>query len=139
MDRTSRRAWILVGLAVIGALPPYAGPALGFDLATREIVEVVDHVLPAVAVVAVGAAGVLRGRIGLVGAVIAFLAGVWMAGTHVPLLLQAVRDEVDVPTALFHATPGLAVLVAGALALFVWTVQEERLHSGAAADRGLSG
>lgn len=129
-------------LAVVGVLPPYLGPILGFELATRDIVEVVDHVFSAVAVLVVAVAALVRGRIGLVGGVIAFLSGIWMFGTHVPLLVQAWEPgtqflffqipaaEVAWGTALFHSTPSLAVLVAGVMALFVWTAQEERAQAG---------
>lgn len=126
MDRTAPRAWTLIALGVVGVLPPYVGPALGLVVTTRPIVEVVDHVLPGLAVVAVGVVALVRGRIGLTGAVVAFLGGVWMAGTHVPLLLQVPSGGVGAAAALFHTLPGFAVLAAGALALFVWTAQEER-------------
>lgn len=126
MERTASRAWTLIVLAVAGALPPYLGPVLGFELNTRDIVEVVDHVLPAVAVGAVGIAALVRDRIGLVGGVVSFLGGLWMAGTHVPLLLQIPSGRVTPGTAAFHSTPGFVLLAVGALALFVWTAQEER-------------
>ncbi len=43
------------------------------------------------------------------------LAGFWMTATHVPLVAQAMRDEVGAGVAAYHTLPGLAVVILGAV------------------------
>lgn len=111
-SETLRRALPVAGL-VIGAwalLPPYSGPAL----ATETRVEVADHVVPGVVVLAVSVAAVLvsrraKGGGALFGAgLIVILAGIWMVATHVPLAAQGSRGEPPgepLPTTAFPAWP----------------------------------
>lgn len=112
----------LTGLAVAAwaVLPPYAGPALVLD----PTVEVVDHVLPAVVVLAVSAAALAFRRRATAAPMFAagllvVLAGFWMTVTHVPLVAQAARDEVSWAAASWHSVPGLAVMALGA----VWALR----------------
>ena len=115
----------LVGLAVAvwAVLPPYSGP----EINTGTRVEIVDHVVPAVLLVAVSlwalfasrrpgfkpGSGMLAAGLGVA------LAGMWMTATHVPLVAQANRDEVSNAAAAYHTAPGLAVLALGA----VWAIR----------------
>lgn len=115
--------------AVLGALGawsivvPYLGPRLGFELAVAGRVEVVDHVVPGLAIGAGGALALSLLRGGRSGSVPSLalacaiaLAGLWITATHVPLLADAGRGLVPWGTAWFHAAPG-ALILALALAL----------------------
>lgn len=112
-----RRALPVVGLVVAAwaLLPPYTGPEIG----TSTRVEVADHVVPAVVMIALSVAALATARrpapglFPLVAGAGVLLAGLWMTATHVPLVAQATRDEVAVGAAAYHTAPGLAVLALG--------------------------
>ncbi len=107
----------IAGLAigVWSLLPPYVGPEL--NTATR--VEIVDHVVPAVLVLAVSAGMVLLRRgfetAGFLGGLAVLLAGLWMTATHVPLVGQALAGQVAAGAVVFHSAPGVAVAGLGLL------------------------
>ena len=112
----------VAGLVVAGwaVLPPYAGPSLVLDPTTA----VVDHLLPALVVLAVCVVMLALRRRAAAGALFAagllvVLAGFWMTVTHVPLVAQAARGEVSWAAAVWHSLPGLAVMVLGAM----WAVR----------------
>lgn len=107
-------------LAVLGAwsiVVPYIGPRLGLDLDVSHKVEIVDHVLAGIVIVAcavVMLSLLRRGRSGSLltmglACVIA-LAGMWITVTHVPLLLDAGRGLVPWGTACFHTASGPLIL-----------------------------
>lgn len=112
-----QRALPVVALVVAAwaLLPPYTGPELG----TSQRVEVADHVVPALLMVAVSVATLVRARrpgpslLPLGSGLGVVLAGLWMTATHVPLVAQATRDEVTAGTAAYHTAPGLVVLAVG--------------------------
>lgn len=108
-------AWALI--------PPYSGP----EINTAMRVEVADHVVPAIVLVAVSlwALVVVRARTEpgsalLVAGLVVLLAGLWMTATHVPLIRQARQDVVSNAAAAYHSAPGLAVLLLG----LVWSAKE---------------
>lgn len=106
-------AGVLVGAWAL--LPPYTGPALN----TAARVEFADHVVPGALVVGISIVSLLVARrrdadrllfaagLGVV------LAGFWMVATHLPLVLQATREQAPWGATAYHTTPGLAVLVLG--------------------------
>lgn len=111
---------LLLGAWAVAA--PYLGPILGLVVATRPIVEVVDHVLPGLAVLGIALLTILTGRLPLAAALLAVLASLWMAGTHIPLLLQVRSGGAQLPSALWHAAPGILLLtLTVAAAVVVWT------------------
>lgn len=106
--------WRSFGLAalLLGAwavVAPYLGPIFGLVVITRPIVEVVDHVLPGLVVLGVALLTVLTGRLPLPAALLAVLASLWMAGTHIPLLLQVPSGGAQLSSALWHAAPGIVL------------------------------
>jgi len=112
------RRWLPgVGLVVgaLAILPPYLGP--GLHVAHR--VEIADHVVPGLVVLATSAAALVIGRHGrirpsmLVAGLVIVLAGLWMTMTHVPLVAQATRGEAPWGGTLYHLTAAVAVLVLG--------------------------
>lgn len=107
-------AALLVGTWAV--LPPFVGP--GFTTAGLDV-EIVDHPLPALAVLAVAAwaARVRRPdetRL-FVGGLIIALAGIWMTAAHAPLVVQAVQGQVRWTAAIHHTLPGLATLLLGGI------------------------
>lgn len=133
---TSPRTLAIAGL-VIGTwalMPPYVGPAL----VTDPRVEIADHVVPAVVILALSLAVLAAGRraaapgIAMLGTGLTIgLAGLWMFLTHVPLIAQAARDEAPILATVWHSVPGLAVIALGA----VWALQ----HSGSSMPGQASG
>ena len=123
--------FVLLGLGLaIGLyamLPAFAGPQIHI----QKVVEVVDHVIPGLVVLAlVGSATVLGARpagLMLVFGVLVTLAGLWMVDTHVGLFSQAVHHEVDLVAAGFHVSTAAAVFGYGLA--FVWRYREPLIRS----------
>ena len=113
----ARAAGVLAAIGAWTVVVPYVGNALGLDVNVRAIVEIVDHVIPGLLVLA--AALVLRrlaarGRLAgapraLIAAGVAFLAGFWVFATHVPLLADATRSDLPWDAAIWHSIAGLPV------------------------------
>ena len=102
---------------------PYLGPSLGLQLDVPPRVEIVDHVLPGLIVLAASAVMLALRRGGrswrtpwLVAGGLAFLAGFWITSTHVPLALEAIRGLTPWPPALWHNLGGPPIV---ALALWM--------------------
>lgn len=121
--RARRLASGLVGAGLWAAVVPYVAAALGLDLDVPASTEVVDHVVPGVALimagVALAAVGGPEGGMAwpaLAGA--AFLLGFWITATHVPLLLEAPAGRSPWDASLVHlsAGPPAALLAAWMLA-----------------------
>ena len=113
---------MLAGLGVLvgtwALLPRYGGPRL--ELGPRgDQLEFIDHVVPGAVVIAVSLLALVIARrartlgplfgVGLV----IVVAGLWMDATHLPLVLQATRNEAPWGATLYHSLPGLAVLLLG--------------------------
>jgi len=105
----------LVLLGAWSALPPYLGPAVGLALDVPAKVEVVDHVLPGVAIALGGAAAALLARRGeeaersplsVALTSVCFLGGLWQAATHAPLVLDGGGRETPWGAVLLHSTAG---------------------------------
>ena len=114
-------------------VPPYLGPAFNAEMR----VEIADHVVPGLALLAVSAAA-LAGRrrwpaLTLAIGLVAGLAGMWGIATHIPLLAQANRGEVSWSLALYHLAPGLADLALGLVTTWLATATDGALPSRAPA------
>lgn len=105
-------------LGVLSMLPPYLGPPLGLELDVRASVELVDHVLPGVVVALCGGVGALLvnrrpdAQAGIPGLVLysgAFLAGLFQAATHAPLLVDAGGPLTPWGAVLLHSTLAPAI------------------------------
>ncbi|HUP70241.1 MAG TPA: hypothetical protein VM142_10560 [Acidimicrobiales bacterium] len=117
-DQPPSVSWLpLAGLAVglWSLVPPYAGPAIN----TRFKVEIADHVVPGVVVLALSVAALLAARqrrrptLMLTLGLVVFLAGFWMTATHVPLLDEGARGDAGLAAVVHHSAPGLAVALLG--------------------------
>ena len=118
----ARLPWAGLVIALVALLPPYTR-----DLNTEMRVEIADHVVPGILMVAVSIAMLVRARrstpqtgtFPLIAGFAILLAGLWMTATHLPLVNQARARQNDVSylDAAWHTVPGLVVMVLGA----VWT------------------
>ncbi|HVL97624.1 MAG TPA: hypothetical protein VM266_17350 [Solirubrobacteraceae bacterium] len=113
--QTPRRPqpWILVVAAAWAIAVPYLA-----RLDVDPTVEVVDHVVPGVILLA--AAGAVLGagwRPGsapwLAAAAVALLAGLWITATHVPLLPEILDGTAPALTGLLHLSAGPPVAATG--------------------------
>lgn len=127
MRRWRYLAGALLLLGLWATVAPYLGRTLGFVVHTTGETEFVTHVVPAVPTLAVAVFVLVRGRFPLPAALVTVLCGMWMTGTHLPLLFQGVQGAVTMPTALWHSTPGVAIfVVAVAVATGAWLDERER-------------
>lgn len=111
----------MLPLGVAGLVAPYVSRGVGLPVPVAPSVEVVDHVLPGLVVLAAAGAVLAIRRFSLVATLVATLAGFWISATHLPLLLQANRGEESWPAALIHSTGGILILVAAAVgAVLAW-------------------
>lgn len=111
-------AGVLLGTWAL--LPRYVGPAL--ELGPRgDQLEFVDHTVPGALVIVLSLAALLLVRLTAAGTLLfgsgllIVLAGLWMDATHLPLVLQALRDQAPWPATLHHSLPGVAILLFGIL------------------------
>lgn len=109
---------VIVGACAM--LPPYVGPRL----ATAHRVEVADHLVPGLVILAVSVIVLAASRRGpvpgtpmLLAGLLVVLAGLWMTSTHVPLVSQAARHEAPWGTTIYHSAMAVMVLAFG----LVWT------------------
>lgn len=117
--REARLVHALLGLAAWAVAVPWLGRALGLELDVSTRLEVIDHVVPGVLILACGATilarpgGAAPGSLPwLVASAAASLAGLWIVTTHVPLLPQALDGEAPWGAALLHLSAGLPIVVA---------------------------
>jgi len=114
----ARWAVTLAALALWAAIVPWLAAAVGLGLDVPTNLEVVDHVVPGVVALAGAALLVLlggpRGGVAWLGAAsAAFLGGLWITATHVPLIFDALEGPIPWGTALLHFSPGPPILVLG--------------------------
>ena len=128
-----RAQLVLALLGVLSILPPYLGPAVGLALDVPADVEVVDHVVPGVAIALAAAAAALLARRGaedersllslaLIGW--CFLGALWQAATHFPLVLEGGGPDAPWAAVLLHSTAG-PLIAAVALWLMVRLGRQE--------------
>jgi len=119
--RQGSRLYLLgLVIGVWAVLPPYV-TAFG-DLHVESRVEVADHVVPGVIVLAFSGLAylVLSSELALfTGGAVITLAGFWMVATHVGLISQVRNDIVPLSALLWHGLPGVAVIVLG----LVWAIR----------------
>jgi hypothetical protein len=110
----------LVGLGVAfwASLPQWSGPKLNVEASK----EVADHIVPAVVVLLASLVGIWASRrpqgpgaYRFMAGLAVLLAGLWMMATHIPLILEATRDEAPWPATIYHNSSALAVFGLGLL------------------------
>ncbi len=110
-----RAQLVLALLGALSILPPYLGPAVGLNLDVPANVEVVDHVVPGVAIALAAAAAALLARRGveeersLMSQALTgwcFLGGLWQAATHFPLVLEGGQAQAPWAAVALHSTAG---------------------------------
>jgi len=120
---------LLIGVWAI--LPPYISTFGKLNVQSR--VEIADHVVPGLVVLAVSVVGylVLRSPDPSMpslfgGGAVITLAGFWMVVTHVPLISQSRNHIVPAGAVAWHGLPGLAVMLLGILWVrSFWDWEEE--------------
>lgn len=107
---------LLVALGLVSTMPPYLGPPLGLDLNVSSDLELVDHVVPGAAVALFAGLALLCARAQAGGSALAFvlvgccfLAALFQAVSHVPLLLDAGTPIAPWGPTLLHAIPGFLI------------------------------
>lgn len=119
--RLLARLMLVVGLW--GTIAPYIGP----EVPVKAIVEVVDHVVPGVVVLAVALFSLYRRRLELITCGLSVLAALWMFTTHVPLLAQAARGEFPWGGSLWMFVPSTLILALTVwAAMIAWRDEAER-------------
>ena len=126
-------------VGVWGSLPRFVDSGL----LTDDRVEVVDHVVPGVVVIVVSLISVAVARRSstpgpflFVAGLVVLLAGLFMVATHVPLVMQATRDEAPWGGTVFHTSAALAVFGLGLLwATTYWSATAPDAEPEAAAKR----
>jgi len=115
---TARWAATLAALALWATSIPWLAEALGQELDVATRLEIADHVIPGLLLLAV--AGLLAigsppsGSTSWLGAgALVFLSGLWITATHVPLIPGALDGTAPVGAALLHLSAGPPVLAAG--------------------------
>lgn len=102
-------------MAVWAALPFFVSPPLDTD----NVVEFVDHVVPALVVLAVCIDALIvqrrpdgGGNHLFVGGLALVLAGLWVVATHLPLVSQAAQPGDEAPWAgtIYHSASAVAAL-----------------------------
>jgi len=109
-------------LAAIGAwtiIVPYLAVLLGLEVDVAAIIEVVDHVIPGLVVVATGLylracarrRALASHRPALLASGVAFLAGFWVLATHAPLIGDAALSDQPWDAAIWHSIAALPIVV----------------------------
>lgn len=127
----ARWAIALAALAAWAMVVPWLAAAVGLELDVATRLEIADHVVPGGIMLA--AAAVLAARSGAPGGVVwigaggvAFLTGLWITATHVPLIPQAVDGLAPWGAALLHLSAGPPILAVG-----LWMLLRGELFGGA--------
>ncbi len=120
MQALSQVRWstALAGLAVWATTVPWLAEAVGLELDVSPRLEIVDHVIPGVVMLAaaalLAARGGPRGSLVWLGvAAIAFLTGFWITATHVPLIPDALDGAAPWGAALVHLSTGPPIMLLG--------------------------
>lgn len=114
----ARWAAALVGLAAWAIAVPWLAAAVGLELDVAARLEIADHVIPGLVMLAGAALLAIRGSppgstAWLGAGAVAFLTGLWITATHVPLIPDAVEGVAPWGAALLHLSAGPPILVLG--------------------------
>jgi hypothetical protein len=114
----ARWATALIGLAAWAIAVPWLAAAVGLELDVATRLEIADHVIPGVVMLA-GAAllamrrATPRSTVWLGVGSVAFLTGLWITATHVPLIPDALEGLAPWGAALLHLSAGPPILALG--------------------------
>lgn len=126
MSRRASSSLTLRWEALLGALGawsipvPFVATALGMHLDVSRRLEIADHVVPGLTIAGTVVLLVLARRraptnawMGPAALGIAFLAGLWITATHVPLIFQAADRHPGVhwDAAIFHSVWGPPIVL----------------------------
>jgi hypothetical protein len=119
----TRWATALAGLAAWAIAVPWLAEAVGLRLDVATRIEIADHVVPGVILLAAAALIGARGgpsdsTVWLGAGAVTFLTGLWITATHVPLIPDAIEGLAPWGPALLHLSPGPPILVLGVWLLY---------------------
>lgn len=107
---------LLVAAAAVGLYAMAPGIYLG-GLHVKRGAEIVDHVIPGLAVLAMVGVGLLWGvrsvTVMAVSGLIVLIAGFWMVLTHIGLFHQALDSQVSWGIAIYHCSTAVLVFAVG--------------------------
>jgi hypothetical protein len=133
MPASSQARWAtaLAGLAAWAIAVPWLAAAVGFELDVATRLEIADHVIPGLVMLAAAALLALRGgppgsRVWLGVGAVAFLTGLWITATHVPLIPDALEGVAPWGAALLHLSAGPPILALG-----LWMLLRGQFFGGA--------
>ncbi len=117
-----RMRWetLLGVLGVWSIAVPFAATALGMHLKVTRRLEIADHVVPGLVIAGAAVLLIVARRRPVPDAWmapaslgIAFLGGLWITATHVPLILQAADGRVGAPwdASIFHSLWGPPIVL----------------------------
>ena len=113
-----RRALLLTAFAAWAVAVPWVARALGLPLDVATRLEVIDHVVPGLVVLAVCAWLLLRGAGAapdsmalIVATGVAVLAGGWIVATHAGLVPDVLHGAAGWGAALLHLSAGPPIVV----------------------------
>lgn len=114
----ARWAAALVGLAAWAIAVPWLAAAVGLELDVATRLEIADHVIPGLVMLAGAALLAIRGSlpgstVWLGAGAVAFLTGLWITATHVPLIPDALEGVAPWGAALLHLSAGPPILALG--------------------------
>jgi hypothetical protein len=125
----ARWATALAGLAAWAIAVPWLAAAVGLELDVATRLEIADHVIPGVVMLAGAALLAMRGAtpgstVWLGAGAVAFLTGLWITATHVPLIPDALEGLAPWGAALLHLSAGPPILALG-----LWMLLRSQLFS----------
>lgn len=127
----ARWATALAGLAAWAMAVPWLAAAVGLELDVATRLEIADHVIPGLVMLAGAALLAARGgppgsTVSVGAAGVAFLTGLWITATHVPLIPEALEGVAPWGAALVHLSAGPPILALG-----VWMLRSQLFGSAA--------
>jgi len=87
------------------------------EVNTSDTLEAVTHAVPGALVLALAALALVGNARAVAPATTMVAAGMWMTGTHLPLLVDAAQGRVEWAAALWHSVPAIVVLGLASLCL----------------------
>jgi hypothetical protein len=125
----ARWATALAGLAAWAIAVPWLAAAVGLELDVATRLEIADHVIPGVVMLVGAALLAMRGAtpgstVWLGVGAVAFLTGLWITATHVPLIPDALEGLAPWGAVLLHLSAGPPILALG-----LWMLLRSQLFS----------
>jgi len=80
------------------------------EVSTSDTLEALTHAVPGALVLVLAAIALVGNARAVAPATAMVAAGMWMTGTHLPLLIDASQGRIEWAAALWHSVPAIVVL-----------------------------